>query len=93
VVKQLLETGAEVLWYPYLLQKYIGTNTTMSFGFSIGDFLAVIQLANKIRKDFASAPREFKGALDVLVTMTQGYVFANVYPESEASQLSSKTPT
>jgi len=55
--------------------------------------LAVIQLANKIRKDFASAPREFKGALDVLVTMTQGYVFANVYPESEASQLSSKTPT
>lgn len=37
----------------------------MSFGFSVGDFVAVIQLANKIRRDFASAPSEFKGALDV----------------------------
>jgi len=37
----------------------------MSFGFSVGDFLTVIQLANKIRKDFAGAPSEFKGALDV----------------------------
>jgi hypothetical protein len=34
----------------------------MSFGFSVGDFLAVIQLANKIRKDFAGAPSELKGA-------------------------------
>lgn len=42
----------------------------MSFGFSVSDFLAVIQLANKIRRDFAGAPGEFKGALDVLVTMT-----------------------
>jgi hypothetical protein len=37
----------------------------MSFGFSVGDFLAVIQLVNKIRKDFAGAPSELKGALDV----------------------------
>jgi hypothetical protein len=37
----------------------------MSFGFGVSDFLAVIQLANKIRKDFAGAPSEFKGALDV----------------------------
>jgi hypothetical protein len=37
----------------------------MSFGFGVGDFLAVIELANKIRKDFAGAPDEFKGALDV----------------------------
>jgi hypothetical protein len=49
----------------YLLKKHPGTHVTMSFGFSVGDFLAVIQLANKIRKDFASAPSEFKGALDV----------------------------
>ena len=40
-------------------------NAAMSFGFSVGDFLTVIQLANKIRKDFAGAPSEFKGALDV----------------------------
>jgi hypothetical protein len=37
----------------------------MSFGFGIGDFLAVIGLANKIRKDFAGAPSEFRAALDV----------------------------
>jgi hypothetical protein len=42
-----------------------GTNATMSFGFGVGDFLTVIQVANKIRKDFAGAPDEFKGALDV----------------------------
>ncbi|KAK8851947.1 ankyrin repeat protein [Apiospora arundinis] len=32
----------------------------MSFGFSVGDFLAVIELANRIRKDFVSAPKQFQ---------------------------------
>jgi ElaB/YqjD/DUF883 family membrane-anchored ribosome-binding protein len=32
----------------------------MSFGFSVGDFLAVIELANKIRRDFNGAPDQFK---------------------------------
>ena len=40
-------------------------NAAMSFGFGVSDFLAVIQLANKIRRDFVGAPSEFKGALDV----------------------------
>ncbi|KAK7990380.1 hypothetical protein PG990_014660 [Apiospora arundinis] len=31
----------------------------MSFGFSVGDFLAVIDLANKVRKDFVGAPKQF----------------------------------
>ncbi|KAI1876773.1 uncharacterized protein JN550_000845 [Neoarthrinium moseri] len=31
----------------------------MSFGFSVGDFLAVIKLANGVRKDFAGAPDQF----------------------------------
>jgi len=31
----------------------------MSFGFSIGDFLAVIKLAKNVRKDFSGAPRQF----------------------------------
>jgi hypothetical protein len=39
----------------------------MSFGFSVGDFLAVINLANKIRKDFAGAPDHFKAISDELV--------------------------
>lgn len=32
----------------------------MSFGYSVGDVLAIIALANKIRKDFMGAPEQFK---------------------------------
>ena len=39
----------------------------MSFGFSVGDFLAAIQLANKIRKEFADAPSQFKAISDEYV--------------------------
>ncbi|MCJ1284853.1 hypothetical protein MMC26_004190 [Xylographa opegraphella] len=42
----------------------------MSFGVSISDFLAVIELAKRIRKDFADAPNEFKGALDVVRSLS-----------------------
>jgi hypothetical protein len=40
----------------------------MSFGFSVGDFLAAIQLANKIRKEFANAPSQFKATTDEYAT-------------------------
>jgi hypothetical protein len=39
----------------------------MSFGFSVSDFLAVIQLANKMRKDFVGAPSQFSGISDAYV--------------------------
>ncbi|RFU33238.1 hypothetical protein B7463_g3094, partial [Scytalidium lignicola] len=32
----------------------------MSFGFGVGDFIAAIELANKIRKEFIDAPSQFK---------------------------------
>lgn len=32
----------------------------MSFGFGVGDFLAVIELANKIRKRYADAPTKLR---------------------------------
>ncbi|KAI1414517.1 ankyrin repeat-containing domain protein [Hypoxylon sp. FL1857] len=32
----------------------------MSFGFSTGDFITIIQLASKVRKEFAGAPSQFK---------------------------------
>lgn len=32
----------------------------MSFGFGVGDILAIVNLANKIRKEFVDAPLEFK---------------------------------
>lgn len=40
----------------------------MGFGFSIGELLAVIQLTNKIRKEFVGAPDQFKTICDELVS-------------------------
>ncbi len=37
---------------------------TMSFGFSVGDFIAAIELAKKIRKEFIDAPGQFKDISD-----------------------------
>lgn len=37
---------------------------TMSFDFSVGDFIAFYELAKKIRKDFFNAPSEFKAISD-----------------------------
>lgn len=39
---------------------YLGFNITMSFGFSVGDFVAVLQLANDVWKQFVGAPSQFK---------------------------------
>lgn len=39
----------------------------MSFGFGIGDFITVLGLANKIRKEFVDAPSQFKNILDEYV--------------------------
>lgn len=40
------------------------TYSIMSFGFSIGDFISVIDHANKLRKDFAGAPSQFRELID-----------------------------
>ncbi len=40
----------------------------MSFGFGVGDFIAVIELSNKIRKGFVSAPAQFKDISDEYAT-------------------------
>lgn len=39
----------------------------MSFGFSVGDFIAVIELANRVRKEFVDAPSQFKAISDECV--------------------------
>jgi hypothetical protein len=36
----------------------------MNFGCSVGDFIAVLQLANKIRERFVDAPEQFKAISD-----------------------------
>jgi hypothetical protein len=39
----------------------------MSFGFSVGEFIRSIELANKIRKEFVDAPSQFKAISDECV--------------------------
>ncbi len=39
----------------------------MSFGFGVGDFIAVLELANKIRKEFVTAPSQFNNIRDEYV--------------------------
>ena len=46
-------------------------NIIMSFGFSVGDFIAVIELAIRIRKEFVDAPGQFKAISDECVTSQQ----------------------
>jgi hypothetical protein len=41
----------------------------MSFGFSVSDFIAVIELANKIWKDFVGSPSQFKAISDEYVVL------------------------
>ncbi|KFY72189.1 hypothetical protein V499_07656 [Pseudogymnoascus sp. VKM F-103] len=36
----------------------------MSFGFSVGDIIAAVELANRIRKEFVNAPSQFKAISD-----------------------------
>ena len=36
----------------------------MSFGYSVGDFLALLNLANIVRKQFVDAPAQFKAVSD-----------------------------
>lgn len=49
----------------------------MSFGFSVGDILAVIQLANKLRREFADSPDQFKAISDEYVYQKMWLVFTN----------------
>jgi hypothetical protein len=45
--------------------KVLRITAIMSFGFGVNDFLEVIQLANKIRKNFVGAPSQFSDISDV----------------------------
>ena len=44
----------------------------MSFGFSIGDFVTIIELANRVRKEFAGAPSQLKNISDEYVIWGYG---------------------
>jgi hypothetical protein len=41
---------------------------TISFSFSVSDFIAAIELANKIQKEFVDAPGQFKAISDKYAT-------------------------
>ncbi|KAK6822051.1 hypothetical protein RU639_006694 [Aspergillus parasiticus] len=58
----------------------------MSFGFSIGDFLAVIGLANKIRKEFVDAPSQFKAINDEVRNLS--FILQDVEVDLSGKELS-----
>ncbi|KAE8331625.1 hypothetical protein BDV39DRAFT_189592 [Aspergillus sergii] len=58
----------------------------MSFGFSIGDFLAVIELANKIRKEFIDAPSQFKAIDDEVRNLS--FILQDVEVDFSGKELS-----
>ncbi|TVY81967.1 Ankyrin-1 [Lachnellula suecica] len=58
----------------------------MSFGFSVGDFLAVIELAKKIRKEFAGAPLQFKAITEDLSIVLQDVEVWLSEPELSSKQ-------
>lgn len=64
----------------------------MSFGFGVGDFIAVFELANKIRKDFVYAPSEFKAISDEYAVLATFLINTDSVDKtgSEASRLSFK---
>ena len=47
------------LFSPPTSSSYI-CDYTMSFGYSVGDFLALFNLLNTVRKQFVDAPAQFK---------------------------------
>jgi hypothetical protein len=51
----------------------------MSFGFSVGDFIAAIELANKIRREFVGAPNQFKAISDECVCFNKNSISADYY--------------
>ena len=73
---KLNQTRCFVIWgndvlsllsYLCLVRHNERVNITMSFGFSVGDFIAAIELCNKIRREFVDAPSQFKAISDEYV--------------------------
>lgn len=66
----------------------------MSFGVSVGDFVAVLQLANNVRQRFVGAPEQFKAISDEQVHPgTTCAVLTACLVESGVSRLSSTMST
>jgi hypothetical protein len=63
----------------------------MSFGFSVGDFLAVIELANKLRKNFVEAPIQFKAISEdvrqLSIVLGDIEIQSSLYSEDELARL------
>lgn len=51
----------------------------MSFGFSVGDFITVLQLIKEIRKGFVDAPNQFKAISDECVYELQARSVLTVF--------------
>jgi hypothetical protein len=58
----------------------------MSFGFGVSDFITVIELANKLRREFVAAPSQFKNIANEYVDRRAIRLMTDMFlAESEAS--------
>jgi hypothetical protein len=64
----------------------------MSFGFSVGDFITVANLARTTWQQFVDAPEQFSAIYDEWISpaILAGKILID-FPESEVSRLSSTT--
>ncbi|KAJ5381577.1 uncharacterized protein N7496_004005 [Penicillium cataractarum] len=63
----------------------------MSFGIGVGDFLAVIKLATKVRREFAGAPDQFKAISDEVRNLS--FVVQDVEIDVSSKDLDAKQQT
>ncbi|KAI9808039.1 MAG: hypothetical protein M1827_007545 [Pycnora praestabilis] len=56
----------------------------MSFGYSVGDFIAVCELAKKVRKRFVDSPKQFRAISDEVKSLSNVLRdFEDVLPERD----------
>ena len=60
----------------------------MSFGFGVGDFITVIELANKVRKRFVNAPEQLRAVVEEVKSLSN--VLRDVEDASPEWQLTVK---
>ena len=56
----------------------------MSFGFGVGDFLAVLEIVHRVRKKTGRAPKEYQGIAEEFVIQPVGEEYRTVWSDKQA---------
>jgi hypothetical protein len=65
----------------------------MSFGFGIGDFVAALEIANRVSKAFLGAPRQFKSISECVAAIAvDGWRLTSQFKKTRSLSMSFKMP-